>query len=96
MSREGKWTPGPWFTLSGPGTKLEVSNSVKGDWCAPEHFICEAEAANAKLIAAAPQMAEALRRVRNTLYGDRWERLEADDTLGQEARAALRAAGVEP
>lgn len=72
MSSETKWTPGPWWVdadgciSAEPGMVAEVyRNRIDAS---PEE-----ELANARLIAAAPLMVEALERVRETfiLSGDR-------------------------
>lgn len=95
MSREGKWTPGPWKLESGDkgpvitfaGWPLALVVNTR-----PDHQ------ANARLIAAAPQMAEALRDALGWIdtNGNRRGEARMPWACAEAMRAALRAAGVEP
>jgi hypothetical protein len=66
MSAETKWTPGPWEV---DGILVVNGKEVRADvFPADDDFeaekICRASIANARLIAAAPRLYEALRTVR--------------------------------
>lgn len=59
-----KWTPGPWYHLAG----LHVSTTVGPDWSAADKYIAQVERPyDARLIAAAPEMIEALKEARTAL-----------------------------
>jgi len=63
MPSETPWTPGPWKTLDGKyGPQIHSDSETCNHWIA--NLKCEScpahEDANARLIAAAPQMAELL------------------------------------
>lgn len=83
MGREGKWTPGPWKLESGnkgpvisfAGWPLALVVNTRPDY-----------QANARLIAAAPAMAEALREILLQV---------PTGPVASICYAALRAAGVE-
>jgi hypothetical protein len=78
-----KHTPGPWFlpSMAGPYHVPGTTASGKGDWCyyinsKKAHEFCPASAhgpsaeeaeANARLIAAAPELLEALQLIANAL-----------------------------
>jgi hypothetical protein len=60
------WTPGPWFAQPGFLTIYNMSDGTSGLTCAVASVLVdqpgiEQAAANARLIASAPEMAEALR-----------------------------------
>ena len=70
-------TPGPWHTKRDGFSTVYVEASIGGGWiqevaaCGPTEKGSEQQEANAKLVAAAPELLEALKRVvewRDTLY----------------------------
>ncbi len=64
---EAKYTPGPWMQLS----SNNITNAAGPDWANNAHLVAEwnednpCARANARLIAAAPEMLEALRNLVN-------------------------------
>lgn len=56
-------TPGPWAIQITGGKKEVVTGSVKGLWATIEGPDYETRNANARLIAAAPEMLDALQRL---------------------------------
>ena len=109
---EAKHTPGPWFALSGGN----VTRNTGPHWAAAGIYIAQVDQksmsceANARLIAAAPELAEALlcviaclsQPVQTTEIGDDMRRLRGAvnilrvDAAGarKSAEAALRKAGI--
>ena len=92
----GKSTPGPWVVLPygegiGPGVVTLGDDGACNDpeCCGGPTFHVEISEANAKLIAAAPVLADALEK----LLGE-YEHL--DPLWGDDAREALRLAGRKP
>ena len=85
MSKEPKWTPGPWVLVGDSRTIIESEsgdgiigiNSQSMSWL-------EIDDANAHLIAAAPELYDALLYVLSVC--------PAIDYIGEEARAEARAA----
>jgi UDP-N-acetylenolpyruvoylglucosamine reductase len=57
---EAKWTPGPW-RVKADGSNVILSNDQNDDLVATTRLYSEKGAANAYLIAAAPDLYEALR-----------------------------------
>lgn len=101
MSDKRKWTPGPWTVEAfHAGTALRAIVAGKaldivamtGDPDKPSAE--ERQEADACLIAAAPQMAEALRALVEAVEQIGMDGDNATEPL-LDARAALRAAGVE-
>lgn len=98
MSKRAKPTPGPWRVRKSrvENTRLEIE-SANGDWIADAR-LCTAtgrgikeQAANARLLAAAPEMYEALRGLvadYELLLGDGLTTENAPAPL-QKARAAI-------
>ena len=90
-----KYTPGPWFVaahVSTKGERLILSRSQREAvaFVPVDHAHAERSHANALLLAAAPQMAEALRK-----FVARAEQMNGVDTGPlAEARAALTEAGL--
>jgi hypothetical protein len=78
----GKHTPGPWHANIVPGQHL---HTVAGECDHP--WVCEASESNARLIAAAPAMLEALQMVINETNAGLWDCLPIE-----KAKAAIRAA----
>lgn len=56
------WTPGPWHRLSHDRDTVNIAASVGPDW-AGKAYVGTVTANNARLIAAAPEMAEAAQQV---------------------------------
>ena len=87
-----KYTPGPWTVWNGPKDTRINSNTW---WqLATVYTIVNEEQnaegmANAALIAAAPELAEALREIANHLYND-----QDYARVRDMARAALKKAGI--
>jgi len=106
MSKQANgWTPGPWKYAAplGEGSHAILSDKVNsgGNFhvaiCTPDKPTAEADA---RLIAAAPQMAEALREAKRVILcrdiHDCYEGHFCEACIAKDrARAALRAAGVE-
>lgn len=96
------YTPGPWFVPERTGTQY-VEARIGGGWlqevaaCGPTEKP-EEQRANARLIAAAPAMLEALEEMLE-VHGVRWEHVRGDSSipaswveLSDKARAAIKAA----
>ena len=88
-----KYTPGPWRVTKTTGEKPAIESDHDPHFSVaivprrgPEMF------ANARLIAAAPQLVEVLAALTTTCAD---EGVRGMDTLLDKARAALKAAGVE-
>jgi len=93
MENENKHTPGPWrisFTADTNGLRV-VQDSNRPRLIADIHDT-EAAGANAKLISAAPEMADALRAALAFFDGS----ISFDHAVGRDARAALQKAGRLP
>lgn len=88
-------TKGPWHVGEDQGTSLgEQIETSSGDpiaWVSPHR---PQQAANARLIAAAPTMAEALLEIMDICRGPAASLAELAVTVEQAARAALLAAGA--
>ncbi len=67
-------TAGPWYQLSGPEGSVNISKTTGPDWASAENYVGVVEAPYAALIAAAPQMAEENRRLREALVEIVWVR----------------------
>ena len=99
MSDKPKWTPGPWYKC---GTRRDSYNAITSIkvGSAPAYMIAETFGApkgdlsqvNARLIAAAPEMAEALAKLLIRYRIDAGEECYQDDPASVAARAALRKA----
>ena len=105
------FTTGPWRVFNGPGAGNVGSRRTRVWTANGDHLIAEchhsktlsvpAQQANARLVAAAPALLEALIAAKEHLeycgYGDRWERECArDGGLIEKIDAALTAATVNP
>ena len=93
---EAKHTPGPWFALSGGN----VTRNTGPHWAAAGIYIAQVDQksmsceANARLIAAAPELAEACQALISLVNGPmpiNWNTVADVHIL---ARAALRKAGI--
>jgi hypothetical protein len=111
MATESKpvsWTPGPWFIgdtycddEGHPEIPIHASNGRGGE-CTPASVVLQfptvegMQEANARLIAAAPELYAALQML-EAAYGDRtWGTVEAVARAMPAARAALAKARGEP
>lgn len=86
-----KHTPKPWFIQPGSLTIYNLSNGDTGLSCAvasvlSNHTGKDAAKANAHLIAAAPDLLEALQEVVDAADGDGWNQI---DPLFPNQRAAI-------
>jgi len=52
-------TPGPWYSLSGN----VIANTVGPEWADDKHFVAHCNPNNAHLIAAAPDLLQALEQI---------------------------------
>jgi hypothetical protein len=97
-----KWTPGPWTAVNDSLVRGPHGEAVAATAWTGQYPIDPNRAANAQVIAAAPEMAEALRlaleRLEHPVVHDafradsvQYDRLDATIVI---ARAALRKAGV--
>ena len=87
-----KHTPGPWMQLTGPNGRTYITDRADSHWAS--HCIAEVkEDANARLIAAAPKLLEALEKAMDDAwYNDdsNIERIEPEWIV--QARAVIKAA----
>ena len=99
MSEKPKWTPGPWRVVSMAIGSMTRHDIVAGDLHGNEFNVPVYTEDNARLIAAAPEMAEALRALLDDVDGYGLKHPEANSRFEPEsaenARAALRKAGLE-
>jgi hypothetical protein len=89
------WTPGPWFAQPGFLTIYNMSDGTSGLTCAVASVLVdqpgiEQANANARLIAAAPEMAEALEECANRLKRAAIH-LGSDEEFAEAAVAKYRA-----
>ncbi len=70
---EPKWTPGPWTTDLGPNESAEICMAPDGELIADCYLMTTGNGsghANARLIAAAPELYEALQAFVNWRYAE--------------------------
>ena len=106
--KEFKGTPGPWRVSEKRGDLIDIRHNSNGIGAislnlahvvARQSWLKEAEA-NAKLIAAAPELLEACLRLRNQLYAAGYDSKEnslnpTEDLLFQTEQAIAKALGKE-
>ena len=99
---KAKWTPGPWVVCSASHGTVDVMAETGPGICRmytepainyETPTLLEAEA-NARLVAAAPQMVEALQQAAIVIGGIPVEQRVGVPGIARIIRAALRAAGV--
>lgn len=49
---ETKHTPEAWYTLTGSGNQIEISNTISPNWASPKHYVAHTKKANATRIVA--------------------------------------------
>jgi len=95
MERKGKWTPGLWVDDGHDGKHTIIVNSKWGEVARVAYIGCyKQQHANARLVAAAPELADALEHAVNWGIGFAKKTGERPTWLDS-AIAALMAAGVE-
>ena len=65
-----KRIPGPWFQLSGGVGTVNIANSVGPHWSRNDHYVGQVTTQNARLVAAAPELLEALKAFETVISDD--------------------------
>ena len=94
-------TPGPWHIIPNPewgGAKYRVDKDPLASW-GSFGGVCYADEANARLIAAAPDLLEACKQalyMLGDIYDECGGRCDDEECPARICRVALQLAGVEP